>query len=83
MALKAGKTAVKKAVKRAAKKPAKKAVRKGSPGNLLARGGGAAPAAGVTFQGWVGGLCGHASPSRRWATGTAAAMSKGGGFAGD
>lgn len=33
-----------------------KRVRKGSGTSLLAAGGGSAPAAGVTFQGWVGGL---------------------------
>lgn len=43
-----------KTTEKAAQKPAKKVARKVSPGNLLARGGGAAPAAGVTFQGWVG-----------------------------
>jgi nucleotide-binding universal stress UspA family protein len=58
------KKAAKKAVKVPAQKPAKnkakkaavKAVRKGSGTSLLATGGGSAPAAGVTFQGWVGGL---------------------------
>lgn len=42
----------KKPAKTATRKPAKKAV--GT--NLHAKGGGAAPAAGVTHQGWVGGL---------------------------
>ena len=55
-ARKAAAKATKKATEKAAQKPAKKVARKGSPGDLLARGGGAAPAAGVTFQGWVGGL---------------------------
>lgn len=58
------KEAAKKAVKGQAKKPAKntarkaavKAVRNGSGTGLLATGGGSAPATGVTFQGWVGGL---------------------------
>jgi hypothetical protein len=56
MASKAGKKVAKKAAKKAAKKSAKKAARKGSPSDLLAKGGGAGPAAGVTFQGWVGAL---------------------------
>ena len=44
--------ASKKTVMKTAKKPARK-----RPGTaLLAKGGGSAPAAGVTFQGWVGGL---------------------------
>jgi len=48
--------AAKKAAKKAVKKTAEKAARKGSLGDLLARGGGAGPAAGVTFQGLIGGL---------------------------
>jgi hypothetical protein len=59
-ARKAAKTAASKATKKApkktVKKTAKKAARKGSFGDLLARGGGAGPAAGVTFQGLIGGL---------------------------
>src|SRR5271154_7490090 len=42
--------------KKAAKRSPKKVVRKGSSDDLLAKGGGAGPAAGVTFQGLVGGL---------------------------
>jgi len=53
---KAAKKAVKRVAKKAVKKAAKKTPQKGAPGNLLAKGGGAAPAAGVTFQGFVGGL---------------------------
>lgn len=48
--------ATRKATKKVAPKAAKKLSRRRHPAILLARGGGAAPAAGVTFQGWVGGL---------------------------
>lgn len=46
----------KKPAKNTAKKAAVKAVRRGSGTGLLATGGGSAPAVGVTFQGWAGGL---------------------------
>jgi hypothetical protein len=50
-------TARKKPAKKAAsKKPAGKAARKPASADLHAKGGGDAPAAGVTHQGWVGGL---------------------------
>ena len=45
-----------KASKKTVMKTAKKPARKRSGTALLAKGGGSAPAAGVTFQGWVGGL---------------------------
>jgi hypothetical protein len=44
----------KKPAKKAANKSVKKASHKRAAGDLLAKGGGAGPAAGVTFQGWVG-----------------------------
>ena len=68
MAPKSGRKVIKKAAKKAvkgpAKKPAKNAAKKTAakparkrPGtDLLAKGGGPGPAAGVTFQGWLGGL---------------------------
>ena len=50
-------TARKKPAKKAvSKKPADKAARKPASTDLHAKGGGDAPAAGVTHQGWVGGL---------------------------
>jgi len=52
----ANKAVKEKPVKKAARKAAKKTARKVGGTNLHAKGGGAAPAAGVTYQGWVGGL---------------------------
>jgi hypothetical protein len=57
MATKAHKKSAKKAArKKAATKAARKSAKKATATNLHAKGGGAAPAAGVTHQGWVGGL---------------------------
>jgi hypothetical protein len=52
----AKKLAQKKPAKKAVRKSAKKTARNDAGVQLLAKGGGAAPAAGVTHQGWVGGL---------------------------
>lgn len=52
----AKKVAQKKVAKKVARKSAKRATRKGAGTTLHAKGGGAGPAAGVTHQGWVGGL---------------------------
>jgi hypothetical protein len=49
-------TAHKKPAKKAARKSAKKPARKPASTDLHAKGGGDGPAAGVTHQGWVGGL---------------------------
>src|SRR5579863_5631222 len=49
-------TAHKKPPRKVARKSAKKAARKPASTDLHAKGGGDAPAAGVTHQGWVGGL---------------------------
>ena len=46
----------KKPAKKAAGKSSKESARKRTAAGLLAKGGGTGPAAGVTFQGWVGAL---------------------------